>query len=233
MTPITKKIILFGFTNATLEIGFHLREKGYDFTIVDNDESFMEKAEEYGFDLRIFDYTDDELLEKAGLGGEVKLIFCLFLEDSKNIFLTISARALDANLNIVAITQTHDSIHKLRAAGANTIIDPYQISGKKIYEVITRPEVVQIIDDTVFGREDINIEQIEVTKASRLDGIFLDEIHLADEYNIIILGIHDREIKERFTFVTEGLRHKLDEKDILVVVGEEAEIARFKADYAS
>lgn len=233
MSNLTKKITLFGFTSAAIEIGFHLREKGYDFTIIDNDERFRDKADEYGFDFRTFDYTDDELLEKAGIGGEIELIFCLFLEDSKNIFLTISARSMDENLNIVAITQTHDSIHKLRAAGANTIIDPYQISGKKIYEVIKKPEIVRIIDDTVFGREDINIEQIEITGESRLDGTYLDDIKPAGEYNIIILGIHDKEVKERFTFVSEGLRHKLDEQDILVVVGEEAEIERFKKDYAS
>lgn len=233
MSELTKKIMLFGFTNASIEIGFHLREKGYDFTIIDGDESFRNKADEYGFDFRTFDYTDDELLEKAGIGGEVELIFCLFLQDSKNIFLTISARALDPDLNIVAITQTHDSIHKLRAAGANTIIDPYQISGKKIYEVIKKPEIVQIIDDTVFGREDINIEEIEVTRESPLDGKFLDDIKLAGEYNIIILGIHDKEVRERFTFATEGMRHKLDEKDILVVVGEEAEIERFKRDHSA
>ncbi len=233
MNNLTKKIILFGFTNAAIEIGFHLREKGYDFIIVDNDESLRDKAEEYKFDLRLFDYTDDDLLQKAGIGEGIELIFCLFLEDAKNIFLTISARALDPKLNIVAITQTHDSIHKLRTAGADTIVDPYQISGKKIYEVIKKPDIVSIIDDTVFGREDINIEQIEVTAGSPLDGIFLDQIKLAGEYNIIILGIHDKEIKERFTFVTEGLRHKLDEKDILVVVGEEAEIERFKEDYGS
>lgn len=232
MTDLIKKIILFGFTNAAIEIGFHLREKGYDFTIIDDDPSFMDKAEEYGFDLRIFDYTDDDLLQKAGIGEKVDLIFSLFLEDSKNIFLAISARALDDKLNIVSITQSHDSIHKLRAAGADSIIDPYQISGKKIYEVIKKPEIVSIIDDTVFGREDINIEQIEITKGSKLDGVFLDDVPLAGVYNIIILGIHDKEIKERFTFITEGMRHKLDEKDVLVVIGEEAEIERFKNDYA-
>ena len=62
------------------------------------------------------------------------------LDDSKNIFLAISARAIDESIEIVSITQKHDTIHKLKAAGAKTVIDPYQISGKRIYEIIKKPD---------------------------------------------------------------------------------------------
>jgi len=70
-----KKILLFGLTNAAMEIGFHLREKGYEFTIIDNNPDLLPKAEEYGFDVKFFDYTDDDLLKKAGISVDTELIF--------------------------------------------------------------------------------------------------------------------------------------------------------------
>jgi voltage-gated potassium channel len=177
------------------------------------------------------DYEDDDVLQKAGIGAGVELIYCLFPDDARNIFLAISARSLDEKLSIVAVTQTHDSIHKLKAAGADTVLDPYQIAGKKIYEVIRKPEIVRIIDDTVFGREKISIEEITVGKGSRMDGILLEKLD-TEGYNLIILGLHDKEARERFIFVTEGRQRKLDASDVLVVVGEDDEIERFRKEFA-
>ncbi|WP_340121615.1 NAD-binding protein [Methylobacter svalbardensis] len=41
-----------------------------------------------------------------------------------NVFLTVSARAIDKNITIVAIVDDPESAEKLLAAGANKIIDP-------------------------------------------------------------------------------------------------------------
>lgn len=38
------------------------------------------------------------------------------------------------------------------------------------------------------------------------------------------MGIHDKELKKQFIFITEGHNHKLDEGDILVVIGESENI---------
>lgn len=231
MIETDKKIILFGYTNTSVEIGYHLQEKGYRFIIVDNNPKIVKKAKEHNFDIRILDYTDDEVLKKIGISKEVELIFALFLEDSKNIFLTISARALDPKLNIVSITQSHDSIHKLKIAGANTVIDPYQISAKKIYKTIKKPEIVTILDNTIFGRYDINIKEIKITQNSSLCGKYLHDVKLDERHDIIILGVYDAEIKEDFIFLAEGLLHKLDKNDILVTVGEDTDIEEFKKLY--
>lgn len=129
-TPTT--ILLFGFTHSSIEIARQLQDKNHAFMLVDNDCSLLEKAHALGFELMIVDYTDDEVLQKLGIGTHISFIFTLFEDDAKNVFLTLSARSLDPKLHIVAMTHTKDAIHKLEIAGASTILDPYQISGKKI-----------------------------------------------------------------------------------------------------
>ncbi|MBV5278520.1 MAG: TrkA family potassium uptake protein [Campylobacteraceae bacterium] len=230
MNP-NNKILLFGFTKSAIEIGKKLREKGYDFSIIDNDATLIPKAKRLGFSLKILDYSDDEELENEGIGKNVKFIFTLFEEDAKNVFLILSAKSIDENVHIISITHTKDSIHKLEIAGASTILDPYQISGKKIYKLITQPEVINIIDATVFGYHDINMEQITITKDSLLNGKMINDIYQDEYHKILLVGIHDKELKKQFIFITEGHNHKLDEGDVLVVIGQNEDIVKYKEEF--
>lgn len=228
MTP--KKILIFGFTKSAIEIGAQLQKKGYQFTLIDNDASLLPKAQKLGLELKIIDYTD-ELLLKEGIGENVDFIFTLFDDDAKNVFLILSAKALDPSLHIISITHTKDAIHKLEIAGASTILDPYQISGKKIYKLITQPEVMNVMDATLFGQHDLNMEQLSITESSSLNQRMINDIYPNDAYNLLLVGIHDKELKKEFIFITEGYNHKLDAGDILVVIGQDEEIARYKKDF--
>jgi len=230
MNKVTK-ILLFGFTKSAIEIALKLKEKGYAFTIIDNDASLIVKAQKAGLELKILDYNDDELLKKEGIGDSINFVFSLFDEDVKNVFLTLSARSLDESLNIIALTHTKDAIHKLEIAGATTILDPYQISGKKIYKLITQPEVMNIIDATVFGYHDINIEQLPITRQSLLVGKMIHDALPQEYHNILLVGIHDKELEKQFIFITEGHNHKLDEGDILVFIGQSEDIKRYKKEF--
>lgn len=225
------KILLFGLSRSTIEIAHRLKLQGFSFVIIDSDTSLVTKAKKLGLDLMIADYSDDDVLVNLGIGEDVAFVFCLFEEDVHNVFLTLAIRSLDPNVQIIATTHTKDAIHKLEIAGATTILDPYQVCGKKIYKLITQPEVMRVIDDTIFGNEDINMEQITITEHSSLNGVLLKDCYQRDRYNMLLLGIHDKEMNKEFIFITEGLNHKLDHGDILVVVGESTEIERFKIDF--
>jgi voltage-gated potassium channel len=229
---IEGKILLFGFNRSAIEIGARLKEQGFAFTYIDNDASLLPKAKKLGFDLVIADYSDDETLLSFGIGEDVTFVFTLFEEDVHNVFLTLSIRALDPHVDIVATTHTKDAIHKLQIAGASTILDPYQICGKRIYKLITQPEIMQVIDATIFGEADINMEQITITEHSALNGTLLSECYPTQNYNMLLIGLHDKELQKEFIFITEGHNHKLDQGDILVVIGKSAEIERFKMDFS-
>lgn len=226
------KILLFGFSRSAIEIGARLQAQGLAFTCIDSDASLLPKAKKLGFELLITDYSDDDTLLSLGIGEDVRFVFTLFDEDVQNVFLTLSIRALDSKVQIVSTTHTKDAIHKLEIAGASTILDPYQICGKRIYKLITQPEIMQVIDATIFGEEDINMEQITITAHSALNGLLLNECYLTEKYNMLLIGLHDKELKKEFIFITEGHNHKLDHGDILVVIGKSAEIERFKMDFS-
>ncbi|KFL33849.1 MULTISPECIES: NAD-binding protein [unclassified Sulfurospirillum] len=225
------KILLFGFNRSAIEIGTRLKAQGFPFTCIDNNAALLPYAKKLGFELLIMDYSEDDTLLSLGVSEDVSFIFTLFEEDVHNVFLTLCLRALDPNVQIISTTHTKDAIHKLEIAGVNTILDPYQICGKRIYKLITQPEIMQIIDATIFGEEDINMEQITITEHSALNGVLLSECYPTQNYNMLLIGLHDKELKKEFIFITEGHNHTLDQGDILVVIGKSAEIERFRIDF--
>lgn len=223
-------ILLFGFSKSAIETSSQLKAKGYQYTIIDNDASLIPEAQKRGLSLDIFDYTNDAILHEK-IGNTSAFIFTLFDDDAKNVFLILSLKALEMQANIITITHTKDAIHKLNIAGANTILDPYQISGKKIYKLITQPEVMNVIDATLFGYHDLTMEQITITEDSKLNHCLINDIYPNSDYNVLLIGIHDKELQRKFIFITEGHNHKLDTGDILVLIGQHEEIVRYKKDF--
>jgi voltage-gated potassium channel len=114
------------------------------------------------------------------------------------------------------------------AAGANKIIDPYEICGRKTHEMLTKPDITNILDDTVFGRHDLNMAQIEILEGSCLENTKTSDLRLSEKHNLILIGVVDRELGDQLHFAIGEKEHCLDAGDVLVVMGPEKEIKAFK-----
>ncbi len=187
------------------------------------------KGQNPGFNVEQINLQDDDALRRVGIGDGADILFALLDDDASNVFLLISARAIAPNLPIVSISGVRDTIVRLYAAGA-TKDRPYRISGYKIYEHMHRLLIAETLGCTVFGRVDLDIAEIHVTEKSFLHGKYLDELSLSDRYNLIVLGVVDREYGDNLIFATDPKRHKLDGGDVLVVIGPEDAFAQFQHD---
>jgi voltage-gated potassium channel len=181
-----------------------------------------------GFASEVVDFRDDGALHALGIGVDIDYLFCLFAADSDNVFLAISARALDKNLNIIATVDDPDSAGKLSAAGANKIIDPYEITGRKTYEILTKPEITHILDQSVHRRHTLNIAEIEIPKGSWLENRKTSTLKLNERHNLILLGVVDRELGDRLHFAVGDKEHILNGGDVLVVMGPARDIKSFR-----
>ncbi len=224
------RVIIFGCNQVSLEVARQLMQRGWRLTLASSDHGCLEGAKAEGFDTRELDYTNDDELKSLGLGHDVGVVFTLFEEDSRNVFLVISIRYLAPEVRIISLCQSEDASGKLRAAGANKVIDPYKISGRRISNMIKRPLVTEVIERTVFGDKQLGVMELEVVEGSFLDGRRLGELNLSSHYNLILLGVVDRELGDEFLFATGNVDHRLDARDVLVVIGPTGEIERFRQD---
>lgn len=222
-------LALFGCNALAIEVAWRLTMVKTPFIMLDRDPKLVELARKEGLLAEQIDYTDDDALRAIGIGGsDIEGVFCLLREDSENVFLAISARALSPKLRIVAVCQAPEAATKLLAAGADKVVDPYEISGARVHELIERPEVVELIEQTVFGMQDLNISEIVIPNASWVHGVLLSELRKHMTQNVILLGVVDLERGRDLIFSTRGIDHNLDHDDVLVVIGPQYQIDQFK-----
>lgn len=228
-----KRIVVFGDGRMALETMSRLDKRTSTVVYAAQNEREAAFISEQGFPTVIVDFRDDEALKDIGIGSGIDYLFCLFEADSDNVFLAISARAIDKGLNILAIIHDPDSAEKLLAAGANKIIDPFEICGRKTHEVLIKPEITHMLDQTVFRRHDLNIAEIEIPKGSWLEDCKISSLRLNERHNLILIGVVDKELGNDLHFAIGDKEHILDAGDVLVVMGPAKEIREFKEHLAS
>lgn len=225
---MTPKYALFGCNPLAIEVAWRLSMAGIAYILVDRDMARVEQAQAEGLAAQPLDYTDDDALRSIGIGSSIEGVFCLFSEDSENVFLAISARAMAPGLRIIAVCQTPEAAEKLLAAGASKVVDPYEISGARVHELIERPEVVELLEQTVFGVQDLNVAEITIPPGAWVDGAHLSDLRRCMTQNLILLGMVDLERGGELVFNAHGVDNRLDGNDVLVVIGPKQDIASFR-----
>jgi len=212
-------IALFGYYRSAVEVASYLTTGDYRVVIIDDDPGNLEKARNAGFETAELDFRDDNELANLGLGETIDTVFCLFPNDAENVFLTISARALAPKIRILSIAHGRGAVPNLRAAGADKVIETHEISGLRVWDIITRPVVTAILDRTLFGKANLNVAEVPVPEGSGLVGRPVPELDLESSYDLILLGVVDRALEEHFVYSQTAQNTRLQPGDILLVIG--------------
>ena len=116
------------------------------------------------------DASRDETLIQAGIERAWGIIICTG-EDSLNLFIVLSARALNPDLYIVTRSVNAENERKMRRAGANRVVSPYQIGGKHMANIVIRPHVTDFFDVvTLDGGIELWVEELLVQPDSPVVG---------------------------------------------------------------
>ena len=112
---------------AAQTLGYH----GQPYVVIDNRMELLEEAVSDNPELLIIhgDGTDDEILKKAGITRAKALITALPV-DAHNVFIVLSARSLNSNIQIISRASDGNTSPKLKKAGANSVIMPDKIGGR-------------------------------------------------------------------------------------------------------
>ena len=232
-----RKIVIYDYSPSARELVKNLKFSTDSLIVVARTREEYEAAHEDGLELFFADLSDDKNLRDIGIGDDVTDFFCVTDDDDLNLFITLSARAIDKNLNILAKASDANSKKKLMLAGASETIDFNEIGANRIFHLLKRETALSLLDSIVFGTDfcgqkpGILITEIEVRKDSKLDGKTFADVDRT-KYDIIVLGIQDKQISKKFIFNINLYNHKIDVGDVLVVIGNKENIERFKIECA-
>ncbi len=184
--------IVCGYGRMGAQIVRDLRARDESFVVVDANPEIEPILQEEKILYILDDATDDSVLEAAGIERARGVVAALG-SDPANLMTVLTARELNPRLFIVARVVRPESESKLRRAGANRVINPYQIGGHRIALSLLRPAVHDFMDHIFHfgeGRE-IDIGQVHVSPGSVYDGKTVAASGLRDDHNVTILAIRE------------------------------------------
>jgi trk system potassium uptake protein TrkA len=239
-----KKVVVIGLGMFGREVAVSLTRRGYAVLAVDQKPDVVDDIKDDVDDAIVLDSTDERALQEAKI-DEMAIAVCTIgsehLEDS------ILTTALLHQLGVPRIisraaTDLHARI--LRQVGATEITNPEKEMGWRLAYQIATPGIREILRLA----EDVCVAEIPVPTS--FAGQTLVSLDVRRRYNVMVLGVqrldaaHLRGQKEagrpvpeedalgptagerRRLILNVGPNEKLREDDVLVVVGNEEDIAR-------
>jgi voltage-gated potassium channel len=214
--------ILCGFGRVGEEIARELKARGTPFVIVDSNPEALERARRYSYLLVEGDATSDVTLQEAGIGRAVCLLAAAD-SDSGNTYITLTARALNPEIFIVARVGQPADESKLKRAGADRVISPYLLAGRRMVLSALQPLMLDFVDTLARGRHgEQMLAELEVTEDSCLAAVPVREVHSLCP-SATILGVQKEDGR---LIVTPRPDEVLVVGDRLMVFGEEEELER-------
>jgi voltage-gated potassium channel len=162
------------------------------------------------------DVTDDETLLRAGIERAATLVAALDT-DADNLYLTVAAKSMRPELQIIARARSESSEPKLLRAGADRVVNPQQLGGDRMASFVTQPHVVDFVDIVMHdGTLEFRLEELVVSHTSSLSGRTIREAQLRDRTGALVLAIR----RPEGGFVTNPSPEDVIESgDVLISVG--------------
>jgi voltage-gated potassium channel len=214
--------IVCGYGRMGKYICEELSSAKVEFIVIENEAGKIDRLIEMNFLYISGDATSDEILTMAGV-MKAKGLVAVLSNDAENVFTTLSAKVLNPNLYVVARAVEEETESKLKKAGANRVVKPYEIGGNRMAELLLRPGVIEFID--VVAREknvDLSMEELAVSEKSSLIGKTLAELPIRKDLNIIIVSIN--KLKGGFIYNPKSST-VLEQNDKLIALGEKVNLA--------
>ena len=220
-------IIIFSFSKLAIQISHILHQKGYKIVIIEEDEKLAKKALNLGYQVKKMSLLSDKNITLLDMENNAKAFFCISDDKNINLFVTLSVRNLNPLLKIISVSFATQDNKTMILAGANKIINPYEIGALRIFRLLHKPFILDILDNILFNESNIKVSEITIQKNSILDGIYLKDTKIIEDHDLILLGIQDKEIQEKFIFYSNGINHKVDRGDTIVLLGRDDDIRKF------
>jgi voltage-gated potassium channel len=176
ISKLKDHIIICGYGQVGKEVALTLSEERVPFVVIDNSEESIKRASEDGYLCVRGNATTDEILGEAGIQQARGLVAAVG-GDADNIFITLSAKGLRHDLPVVARASAEESESKLRRAGADRVILPLRLGGRRMAMIALHPLVVDFVETTIHSRDrDFVLEEIRVASGSPTAGMNIRQV---------------------------------------------------------
>lgn len=229
MEKTTKQLsdhyIVCGFGRMGQQVADEFRREGRAVVVVDSSEDGVARARAEGFPALVGDAGDDETLQAAGVARARGLVTAID-DDARNVLVVLSARALNERLLIVSRANMAVTESKLVTAGANRVLWPYGLSGRRLAQMALRPHVVEFLELVMHDEElELLMEELTVAIGSALEGCAIQAAGIRGATGTTIVALRQRTGK---MVVSPPPDTVLQAGDIVVALGTREQLERLE-----
>ncbi len=213
---LKEHVVICGYGQVGSSTAITLRDSDNNIVIIDSDKERILQAQDEGFLALVGDASEDEILYEAGL-EQAKSIIVTTGDDSLNLFIVLSARAINPDLLIISRANNAINEKKLKRGGADRVVSPYQIGGRHMANIVVRPQVTDFFDVvTLKGGVELWIEELVISDSSAIAGKTVGEADIRRKTGVSLVALYRQQEEGN---IVPNAETRLQVGDKLLVLG--------------
>ena len=230
LATITDHFIICGYGRIGSLVAGQFRRQNVPYVVIERDGGRQQMAVEDGGLAVEADASREEVLKRVGIDRARGLIAAVST-DAENVYAVLTARVLRPDLFIIGRAENEDATRKLKHAGADRVISPYQIGAMQMAQTALRPAVVDFVAlATSSDNVEQAMEEIPVSAGSEVANQSLLTANLRQRFGIIVVGIQRQDGRMEFNPEPET---SILPGDKLVVLGRPDSLKRLETDVSA
>lgn len=220
-------IIVCGYGRNGSETARTLKEKHQPFLIIEENPEIVDVIRQNKMLYVEGDSTDDETLLRAGI-NDAKALITTLPNDADNLLVILTVRSLNKDIRIISRASYEWSDVKLKHAGANNVIMPDLVGGRRMAKLVASPDIVYFLE-YMQRKQEGEVQLIELS-CKDFANTFLEkavgELNFKKIAGVNIVGLRNSEGKYLFNPSPEL---KLQPENKLFVMGNEEQLNKLRA----
>jgi voltage-gated potassium channel len=228
---LSNHVIICGYGRMGQMLVRKLKEDHQTFIILDRSSDRISTAQEQGYLVYSGDATDENNLQAVGI-ERARALAIVLPDDAANVFITLTARELNANLMIAARGILPSSEKKLRLAGADQVILPASIGALRMAHLISHPNAVNFLDqddgranlNELLAEIDIQVNELVVKADSSLLGRAIGDVERGGGGTFVVVALRRSDGE---TTVHPKPHETLNDGDTVIIMGHQSDMPNF------
>lgn len=216
-----KQYAVIGMGRFGSSVAESLNRLGFEVLAVDRSEERMQAISESVTHAIQADSTDEDALKTIGIRNFDVVVVAIGQDIQASIMTTLILKEMDVPMIIVkAQNELHGKV--LAKIGADKVVFPERDMGKRVAHNLMSPNILDYIELS----DDHSIVEIQVKEA--MVGYSLRQLDIRARYRCNVMGIK----QDQRMNIAPNADEMLKDGDVLVVVGQNADLAQFEKAYS-
>jgi voltage-gated potassium channel len=184
-------VIVCGAGTTSYHVIENIYQEGKQFIVIDNNQDNIQKLKQSFKDIVVLlgDGTSEDVLKSANI-DEAATLVAILSNDRDNLFLTITAKMMNPNIQVISRAIDFSMQSKFKIAGANYVVSPNYIGGHRIAARIINPNIQGFLETIIKQDSDksINLYHVTIPENSNLVGKKLMDSEISKKTGLNVIS---------------------------------------------